>query len=639
MPWGLHARPVQSYANKDGLDKDVMAVFFVPPKVPQSAPARMPQSTYLRATFAAVAAFLMTIPLFGLGATPTFAATPPGCPDVLLIGARGSGETALRSSGLGPEVLTLYKQMQSDLGNKLSTDSLPVDYPAASVDVLKPDSDVVHYVQNHLDPYLASIDQGIKSVLNEFTTKAQQCPQTRFVLAGYSQGALVMHQVLINLYFNNAGLLNRIAATALIADPDRLPKTAATSVWSSKDPPQSSGIRFYFLGGYDIPPAVAADTFSICNEWDFVCDFNQSSLQNYKAEIDIHTSYVNTKLVKGVGTRIANRLLPPATSLGHIVISPNLASIQSGQTQKYTAAGYGSLNNLLGDVTVSTKFSIVPDGLCTGSVCTATIPGPHTVIGTYGKLRATAALNVQPAATGPAHLYWPNYSAGNIARSNLDGTAVTTLVTGQNAPHGMALDGSHAYWISHGDGNLNRSNLDGSGVTTLVTGQNYSYGIAVDSSHLYWTSFYDGTISEANLDGSGVTTLVAGLNRPYGLALDSSHIYWTDYYGAIYKANLDGTGVTAIVTGLNSGGGIAVDGGHIYWADISLGTISKANLDGTGATTLVAGQNSPYGVAVDSGHVYWTSLYDSTIRDANLDGTGVTTLLSGQDAGFLALGP
>jgi DNA-binding beta-propeller fold protein YncE len=63
------------------------------------------------------------------------------------------------------------------------------------------------------------------------------------------------------------------------------------------------------------------------------------------------------------------------------------------------------------------------------------------------------------------------------------------------------------------------ANLDGTGVTTLVSGQSGPFGVAVDSSHLYWTNQGNGTVAEASLDGTGVTTLVSGQNGPAGVAV------------------------------------------------------------------------------------------------------------------------
>ena len=84
----------------------------------------------------------------------------------------------------------------------------------------------------------------------------------------------------------------------------------------------------------------------------------------------------------------------------HIVISPASASISAGGSRAYTAEGFDSANNSLGDVTESTTFSIGPDGSCTGATCTATTAGPHTVTGNDGGKTSTAALTV---TAGPLH--------------------------------------------------------------------------------------------------------------------------------------------------------------------------------------------------------------------------------------------
>ena len=55
-----------------------------------------------------------------------------------------------------------------------------------------------------------------------------------------------------------------------------------------------------------------------------------------------------------------------AAALDHIVISPASATIAAGGSQAYTAEGFDSSDNSLGDVTASTTFSIAPNGSCSG---------------------------------------------------------------------------------------------------------------------------------------------------------------------------------------------------------------------------------------------------------------------------------
>jgi hypothetical protein len=50
---------------------------------------------------------------------------------------------------------------------------------------------------------------------------------------------------------------------------------------------------------------------------------------------------------------------------------------------------------------------------------------------------------------------------------------------GQNGPFGVAVDSSHLHWTNQGDGTVDDAHLDGTGVTTLVTGQNGPAGVTV----------------------------------------------------------------------------------------------------------------------------------------------------------------
>ncbi|MFL5925861.1 MAG: right-handed parallel beta-helix repeat-containing protein, partial [Gaiellaceae bacterium] len=84
--------------------------------------------------------------------------------------------------------------------------------------------------------------------------------------------------------------------------------------------------------------------------------------------------------------------------IDHVVISPATAAVTAGTSQSYSAQGYDSADNPIGDVTTSTTFSIGVDGSCTGNTCTATVAGRHTVTGSAGAARSSADLTVKPAA-------------------------------------------------------------------------------------------------------------------------------------------------------------------------------------------------------------------------------------------------
>ena len=91
-----------------------------------------------------------------------------------------------------------------------------------------------------------------------------------------------------------------------------------------------------------------------------------------------------------------------AVRLDHIVMSPATSTMQAGASRTFTAQGFDPSGNAIGDVTASTTFTISPDGLCNGNVCTATKSGPHTVVASDPTTDSTktdsGTLQVTPAA-------------------------------------------------------------------------------------------------------------------------------------------------------------------------------------------------------------------------------------------------
>jgi hypothetical protein len=259
---------------------------------------------------------------------------------------------------------------------------------------------------------------------------------------------------------------------------------------------------------------------------------------------------------------------------------------------------------------------------------------------------------------GPAQsdfIYWSDYrNPGAIHRSNLDGTGVTTLVSGMEQPTGPTLDaaGGLMYWGNFGGKDIRRSNLDGTGQTILVSGLTGACPPALDLANgkMYWADGPSGPgdIRMANLDGTGQITLINGLNNgPRTPALDLVHgtMYWADRNGGggtIERANFDGTGRTTLVNGLEGPQFVALDlaDGKMYWANSEANTIMRSNLDGSDPEVLVKNLRTPVGLALNlrDGLMYWTESADEQgglganlgdIGVANLDGSNVQTLLTG----------
>src|ERR1700744_2873891 len=106
-----------------------------------------------------IAASALAAPLL-----PTAAAQ---CPDVQVVFARGTGE----EPGVGPTGQAFVDNLRNRVGGK-SYDVYPVNYPATN-------------------EWNTGVD-GIRDAANHVISTAHDCPNTKMVLGGYSQGAAVM---------------------------------------------------------------------------------------------------------------------------------------------------------------------------------------------------------------------------------------------------------------------------------------------------------------------------------------------------------------------------------------------------------------------------------------------------------------
>jgi len=245
------------------------------------------------------------------------------------------------------------------------------------------------------------------------------------------------------------------------------------------------------------------------------------------------------------------------------------------------------------------------------------------------------------------HLYWSNMGVGSaddgsIERTDLDGSNRLTVVEpgGTFTPKQIKLDTAHdkLYWSDREGMSVMRSNLDGSAIETLVAiadgesarldAQNWAVGIALDleRGQIYWTQKGPddggvGTIKRAGLEippgetpatRSDIEVLFAGLPEPIDLELDlaAREIYWTDRGdNTVSRAPMDPpSGIDAaartdreiLVRGLAEAIGIALDleGGEMYFTDLG-GSVRKALIDGSGQSDLLTAQGALTGIAFE----------------------------------------
>jgi cutinase len=178
---------------------------------------------------------------------PVPAASAQPCPDVEAVFARGTGE----SPGVGGIGQAFVDALRSQVGGK-SLEVYAVNYPASS--------DFGGGIQ-----FAATVIAGISDAATHVQATAANCPQTRIVLGGFSQGAVVAGFVTSAAVPEGvpAGLVpppmppevaNHIAAVVLFGKPsDRFMRDVGA-------PPVVIG------------PLYAAKTIDLCGPDDTICN-------------------------------------------------------------------------------------------------------------------------------------------------------------------------------------------------------------------------------------------------------------------------------------------------------------------------------------------------------------------------------
>ena len=207
------------------------------------------------------------------------------CAPVLFIGARGSAEkptsnwTSLSAyndtdQGMGPEIWSLYQQLLQRSPGYIPF--YPVMYPAANVFAL---------VDGNYELYTASVASGASAVVSDIQRIDAAChgQPHHYVLAGYSQGAWVIHDALHALAAEGSSKLAEISGIALFGDPDFLPYTPWVRDFKWLD--LSDGSAALFGQGYtDIPAQVAPRTASYCFPTDPVCQASTFNIKYFLPE-------------------------------------------------------------------------------------------------------------------------------------------------------------------------------------------------------------------------------------------------------------------------------------------------------------------------------------------------------------------
>ncbi len=181
---------------------------------------------------------------------PSPVASAQPCPDVEAVFARGTGEPP----GVGGVGQAFIDALQSDVGGR-SVTVYPVNY-AASSDF----SDRIQFAQSVVD--------GIRDAGSHIESTAANCPNTRIVLGGYSQGAAVAG------FVTSASIPKDVPAEYVPFLPKPMPAEVANHVAAVTlfGKPSAQWLHNYGAPAIVIGPLYAPKTIELCAPGDTICN-------------------------------------------------------------------------------------------------------------------------------------------------------------------------------------------------------------------------------------------------------------------------------------------------------------------------------------------------------------------------------
>jgi hypothetical protein len=272
--------------------------------------------------FTMVASAAAIVGAASISLTAGTASADPGCPDVHWIGAAGSGERgpeATINGGMGRVVYQSFnalKQLVERDGRTITAEA--VEYPAIEV---PEDGGVLDWAN-----FMGSVDTGAAALGGQYESFVQRCPASKVVLAGYSQGAMVVHR---NLHALAAS--PNLAASLLVADGDRLPADPTINIGSvSSVPGAGKGVAqdwpILAHAPAVLPVALGSKTISVCDRGDAVCDYDEDSEDSeavMATAVAVHTSYDIATRGGQAWTSLLHQLLGPAPAANPLVLAGN----------------------------------------------------------------------------------------------------------------------------------------------------------------------------------------------------------------------------------------------------------------------------------------------------------------------------
>jgi cutinase len=200
----------------------------------------------------------------GLFSAPIAISSAEPCPDVEALFARGTSEPP----GVGGIGEPFVDELRTAIGPK-SLDVYPVNYEASS-----DFSDRIQFAQSVVD--------GIKDATSHIEATAANCPKTRIVLGGYSQGAAVAG------FVTSASIPQGVPEEYRSFLPQPMPAEIANHVAAVTlfGKPSAQWLQNYGAPVVVIGPLYAPKTLNLCADGDTICNGDPGGLPSFA-----HTTY------------------------------------------------------------------------------------------------------------------------------------------------------------------------------------------------------------------------------------------------------------------------------------------------------------------------------------------------------------
>ena len=313
------------------------------------------------------------------------------CPDVMVLAARGSGESPTDWTSPAAYINDSYRgtgQVNWDVYQRLLT-ARP-DLHISLDPIMYPADPVNDFIDGNIPTYFASVASGAQTIVYDMQLTDFKCGGTvRYILTGYSQGAWAVHDALWQIARANPSELARIAGVALFGDSDFVNSQPIVRDYYSADIADgaSAGVDSANVG---VPAQITAHSGSWCYPTDPVCQFTPDNIATYGpfCLIPGSSGCPHFQYVSGGETQKAAPFLvpflPTATLFPHLTLTPPPTGTV-GQPYTWTAtASCGT------SCTWSAKTSGLPPGLTFSK--TGILAGTPTQPGTYTfYITATAA--------------------------------------------------------------------------------------------------------------------------------------------------------------------------------------------------------------------------------------------------------